>query len=199
MVTDILCFVKENIIDLIMIFMGAIGGTFALIQWKKSNDYKRADLVQSMITKLRDDKDISIITDIIDWNEALKYDGRFSIENCTREDINQYTSDEIFIKIDKTLSHYSYVCYLYKQGIFKKNDIAIFDYNIKRIVNNEQIANYLYSLFHWSESIDVNCSFEYLIDYSLKRGYLDNNFKIYTDNGIGKYKTFLLAMEGYEK
>lgn len=122
-------------------------GVFALLQWKKSNDYKRADLINELINKIRDDKDIAKIMDIIDWNNGLKYNGEFSVSNDSNACGEMEQDENLFQKIDSTLSHFSYICYLNKLHIFKRVDMCVFDYEIKRIFDNYEISNYLYSLF----------------------------------------------------
>lgn len=166
----------EHIGEIVTVVLAAIGGIFALLQWKKSNDYKRADLINGLINKIRDDKDIAKIMDIIDWNDGLKYDGEFSIS----PDSNAYEimehDENLFQKIDSTLSHFSYICYLNKLHVFKRVDMCVFDYEIKRIFDNPEISNYLYSLFLWSVCLNVACPYKHLIVYGLRKKYLQINF-----------------------
>ncbi len=152
---------------------GLVGGMFALYQWRKSNVYKRAEIVQQLIKTVRDDVDISTVMDIIDWNKGFNYDGKFHL--CQRMIGSKgiiTSDDEFFKKIDKTLSHFSYICYLKKNCTLTKKDMRVFDYEIRRLADNIHIANYLYSLWHWSASLGVDMSFSFLIKYCEKRGYI---------------------------
>lgn len=180
------------LISILTIAISITGGIFALLQWKKSNDYKRAELVKELITKIRDDEDIAFIMDCLDWQKDLSYDGIFHYNSQSNDNKKEILDDvQVFIKVDKTLSHFSYICYLYERKIIKNKDILQFNYNLRRIMDNTQIANYLYSLYHWSNSLGVDCSFVYLIKYGCKMNYLNKKEFYYFNEGEGKYKSFL--------
>ena len=72
--------------------------------------------------------------------------------------------------------------------------MRFFEYELRRLVDNPHIRNYLYSLYHWSKSLGVKTSFLYVIEYGLKKGYLDKSFKRY-DRNHAPYKCFLVVEE----
>ena len=174
---SIFTFVEKHT-DVFTLLLAVIGGTFALSQWITQVKHKRDEIVRDLICKVRDDEDISSIMDVIDWDEGILYDGKFSISpKCRSRDLKELDGEKLFKKIDKTLSHFSYVCYLEANKTLGKKDIAVFEYELRRIVDNEHIRNYLYSLYHWSKYLRVKCSFEYLIQYSIERKYLKREFR----------------------
>lgn len=155
-----------------------VGGIFALLQWNKSNIYKRGEIVQKLIKKVRDDEDIAAVMAMIDWDEDFYYDGKFGFKNhSSRSSLHNISEEDLFDKIDKTLSHFSYICYLYFQHTLTKKDMRNFEYELRRLVDNEHISNYLFSLYHWSSSLSVHMSFCFLIDYYFDKKYLDKSFK----------------------
>ena len=83
-----------NIISVVFVF---IGGCFALLQWRKSLVYKRTEIVQSLIALTREDKNVSTIMDIVDWNEDFNYDGKFVINKDTkRTALKELSDDDLF-------------------------------------------------------------------------------------------------------
>ena len=48
-----------SIYEIAVVIFSAVGGVFALLQWRKSQKLKRAELVKDLLTKLRDDKEIA--------------------------------------------------------------------------------------------------------------------------------------------
>lgn len=151
-----------------------IGGLFALLQWSRSKEMERAELEKNLIEKVNDDEIISKVMNMIDWDKGLEYDGEFSINSEISEHIE---FDDIELSVDKTLAHYSYICYLNERRIFKAADIVPFEYDLSRIFNNPHICNYLYTMYHFSDKNNVKCSFYYLITYGLKRGFINKSFK----------------------
>lgn len=168
---------NKDAIDLLLQFLtfalALIGGIVALIKWSQQIRQNRAEKVKELICKVRDDEDIAMIMDIIDWNDGFYYNGKFCLCEGSRLSID---NDTLFKKIDKTLSHFSYICYLKKIHVFNKQDIAIYEYELRRLIDNKNIANYLYTIYHWSRYLNVHCSFHYLIWYSLRNGYLEKDF-----------------------
>lgn len=178
-----------SVMSLIFAF---VGGGFALFQWKKSLVYKRTEIVQALIKNTREDKNVATIMDIIDWGEDFYYDGKFVIDkNTDRTVLKKFSDDELFKMIDHTLSVFSYICYLKSVRTLKSADMKFFEYEIRRIVDNYHIRNYLYSLYHWAGKLGVSMSFSYLIKYCLKKKYIDKSFLIYSKDNY-KYECFLL-------
>ena len=211
----------KDILDLLNKYSGAItlvfavvGGYFALKQWRTQVMHKRAEMVNDLMNRVRGDKDIAAIMDIIDWDEGIRYDGKFHADHSVAKKalligdrshpprprsrhrvakkalLTVDNDDALFKKIDKTLSFFSYICYLCKRKAISKKDMIPFEYGLKRIAVNEHIRNYLYSIYHWAKYLGVKCSFEYLIDYYFKKKYLEEDeFKKL--NGDGPYTCFL--------
>ena len=119
---------SSNLFDCVSLILAAIGGFFALHQWKKSNIYKRGEIVEKLIKAVRDDEDIATIMDVVDWNDGIEYDGKFYIsQTVERSDLNQLDDEELFKKVDKTLAHFSYICYLRSQ---RHESICLWDQEI---------------------------------------------------------------------
>ena len=164
----------NDVMEIITLLLAIIGGFFALVQWRKSNIYKRGEIVHDLIKIVRDDKDISTVMDIIDWDKGLVYCGTFYLT----DDAELKIGDDDLIKIiDRTLSHFSFICYLRKQHTLTQKDMRVFDYEIRRLIDNKNISNYLYSLYHWSKYLNVSMSFSFLVDYCIKKEYLYRSFK----------------------
>ena len=107
--------------------------------------------------------------DVCDWNDEIEYDGKNFVKPIERKDLNQRGNEELFKKVDKALAYSSYFCYLKSQKTLTKEDMIVFDYEIKRLAVKPHIANYLYSLYHWSTSIGVQMSYVYLVDYCIEQ------------------------------
>ncbi len=181
---------SSDIISLLTLIIAVIGGFFALHKWKESIINKRSEIVKELIEKVRSDQKISTVMDIIDWNDSFTYNGKFELNNkINRESLNNVDDSSFFLMIDETLSHFSYICYLQKKKLLKKSDIKIFEYELRRLLDNVHICNYLFSLYHWSKKLKVSMSFEYLVKYGLKKGYLRRDF--YKLSSIN-YKSYLI-------
>ena len=166
-------------ISLMFVF---IGGCFALWQYRKGLVYKRTEMVKDLIKNTRENDKISMVMDIIDWNEDFIYNGKFYIKKAThRKELRDLSDEELFRMIDYTLSTFSYICYLRHVRTITRKEMQFFRYEIRRLVDNVHISNYLYSLYHCSMSLKVDMSFSYLVDYCLAEKLLHKEFKSLDD------------------
>ncbi len=144
---------NTSLIDIMTLISIIIGGIFALIQWIKSNKYKRAEFINTLVTTLRNDSEISSIVYMFDYNSKW-YSREF-----------HYTENKIEHAVDKTLAYFSYICYLRNNKIISKKDFIFFEYEIKRIATNYSVQAYFYNLFHFAEKNNCEPTFKYLFDY----------------------------------
>lgn len=152
-----------DIISAISIFLVVIGGFFALFQWKKSVKIQRAGYINELIEKIRTDVDIKEIVYIFDYNHPW-YSPDF------------HDGGKFEIKMDKTLSYFSYICYLFESHLISKKEFKFFKYEIDRILNNKQTQNYFYNLFHFANKNNAPITFEYLFKYGKKNKKFDTDF-----------------------
>ena len=178
------------ILSSISLLFVLIGGVFALLQWQQGLKYKRSDIVKPLIDNVRSNENISMVMNMIDWDKCFNYDGEFHKELIPNDNpLKKYSDEQLFNIIDETLSIFSYICYLKKVGSLKKEDMRLFNYEIRRLFDNEHICNYLYSLYHWSLSLNVEMSFSHLIEYALTNKYLNQSF---LEFNCREYKCYLL-------
>ncbi len=171
------------IFEAFSLLFGVIGGGFALFQWRRSVIYKRTEIVRDLIADVRGNETIATIMDIIDWNKGFIYNGSFSVVSSSSQiSLGTITDDKLMKMIDYTLSLFSYICYLKEARTIKNKEMYFFEYEIRRLMDNPQIQNYLYSLYHWSAALGVHMSFSHLISYGIKRGYLAKSFYVYMEN-----------------
>ena len=153
----------SDIISIISLFLAVVGGVFACIQWKESVRNKRADYINDLTEKIRTDEDIREIIYLLEYDEFV-YDETF------------HGSGELERKIDKTLSHFSYICYLKKTKQIRKVEFSFFKYEIERIISNTQIEEYLFNLYHFANKTSTPITFKYLFEYGKKHKLFNKEF-----------------------
>ena len=79
-----------------------------------------------------------------------------------------HLSGDLERKVDKTLSYFSYICYLKSRGIITKKELYFFQYELERILRNQQVQDYFYNLYHFSNKNGVPMTFKYLFEYGEK-------------------------------
>lgn len=148
----------------IVTFLSAIaGGIFALKKWSWSVKQKRAEYIGKLTEKVRDNKDIAEVLYMFDYGKEW-YSAAF------------HNGGQIETKIDKTLSFFSYICYLRDTKNITKKEFEVFEYELVRILGNYQVQDYLYNLYHFSHKLKRPMSFTPLLSYGKKRKILDKAF-----------------------
>ena len=54
-------------------------------------------------------------------------------------------------EMDQFLSYYEYILYLKKNHMISRREFRFFEYDIESIIENHDVQNYLFNLYHFSE------------------------------------------------
>jgi len=151
------------------LLVAVVGGMFALYQWSKSNSLKKARFLNSFIEKIRGDKDIVEILRYLDLNDSW-----YSIEFHDSDDESRQRFEQ---KMDKTLSYFSYICYLREKRIITDKEFNFFNWHIKLILKNPGIQDYFYHLYHYvTGKFQAKFQQQHLLDYGAKTHIIDSDF-----------------------
>ncbi len=152
----------ENTITLSNIF-AIIAGFFALYQYKKNLALKRASYISELTEKIRSDPDMQNVVYLFDYNQEWY-------------NLDFHNSGELERKVDKTLSFFSFICYLRKKRLIAKSDFCFFQYEIRRILMNQGVIDYFYNLYHFSKQNNAPITFSYLFEYGEKNRFFAADF-----------------------
>ncbi len=153
----------SDITSILSVFLVILGGIFGFHQWRKNILLKRAGYINDLTEKIRTDNDIKDIIYIFDYDKEW-YSLQF------------HKSGELELKVDKTLSYFSYICYLKRQKIISNKEFDFFKYEVERILINQQVQDYFYNLYHFSYKFNTPFTFKYLFEYGKKEGMFDDDF-----------------------
>ena len=168
----------DNYLSLILIIVMAIGSIFALIQWNSSTKIRRTEFLDEIINKLWFDEKMARTMHMIDSNP-----------NWYAEDFHKSYSD-LGYQIDKLLSYFDFICYLYFVKNLSFNEFSVIRYEIDRTCASPSVQAYLWNLYHFSNEIEAGCSFMYIIDYGIKEKIINKDFKINNESLFTKYLRF---------
>lgn len=159
------------------VVLGVLG---ALIQWNRQLKREAAEFLKGLLDELRSEEIVSFLYDI-DYDKKW-YGGKF--HEGKKEN-----------KVDRTLSFLSFMSYLRSKHLFGKAEFKFFEYELMRVMGNEQVVDYLYNIHHFSARQGRPSPFEHLIDYGIKVGLVNKkNFLDPTsyrrDNRLHKYLNF---------
>lgn len=152
-----------DIISIVSIVLAIIGAVFGFYQWKKSVKITRAEYIERLTEKIRTDDDIREMVYTLDYGHVW-YTVAF------------HNSGELERKMDKTLSYFSYICYLYHSRLISKKEFAFFKYEIERILLNSQVVDYFFNLYHFAIKFDTPITFSYLFEYGQKTNKFEDEF-----------------------
>lgn len=153
----------SDILSIVSIVLVIIGGFFTCYQWRRNVSLKRASYINELTEKIRSDSDIKDVVYLFDYNPNW-YSERF------------HGDDILELKVDKTLSYFSYICYLKKQRIISKKEFKFFQYEVERILMNPGIQDYFFNLYHFAAKFKIPFTFVYLLDYGKEHNLLSNDF-----------------------
>ena len=104
MIKKLIEVILQDVIGFSTLFVGIIGGGFGLHQWRKSNVYKRGEIVKKLIEKVRDDEDIAIIM----WRLLIGIKDLNMMVNFIFKNVKMKYVDLLInrISLEKLIKHY---------------------------------------------------------------------------------------------
>ena len=153
----------SDVTSTVSIILVILGGIFGYYQWRKNILLRRAEYINELTEKIRTDEYIKDVVYMFDYNKKWYYE-------------SFHQSGELELKVDKTLSYFSYICYLKRQKIITDKEFDFFKYEVERILMNQQVQDYFYNLYHFSKKFKTPFTFKYLFEYGEKGKMFDDDF-----------------------
>lgn len=148
----------DTLIGNIAWFGAILGVLFGYLRWHAASILKKAELLKQYVTHMFS------VPEIISTIYTVECDPERDIElyhKNTREARN----------FDRTLTFFSYVCYLISRKILNKREIPFFEYHVDCLLNSRSVQKYLLQLHEAAEEKNVTMPFNHLCLYALKHHY----------------------------
>lgn len=158
---DSLSFGINFILEYASLFFVLIGGLFALYKWSMAQNIKRANFVQQLYEKLREN------TDIIEANRMIDYETPVDI--WYSKDYNGFKDKKVENIIDNYFSWLSYICYIKSKRCISNKEFHLFEYSIMRVIRSYSSKTYLWNLYHFSQKNNVPFVYLPLLEYGFKK------------------------------
>ena len=140
-------------IELLTFACVATGGCWAIMQWRRQVKRESAEFLKELLDAFWAIDNESFIYDI-DYGEQW-YDSEF------------HASDKEKV-VDRTLTFFSYMCFLRANGLFGKSGFEYFDYDLRRVLGNSQVIDYLYNVHHFSSKLGFTSPFKCLVEFGIE-------------------------------
>ena len=154
-----------NIATIIAALPVSFTAIYAGLQWRNNLLFERSRYMEKLIEKITSDE---VIVEVL---YMFEYDQEWYSEEF-------HENKELELKIDKTLSFLTYICYLRSQKIITDAEFGFFKYQIIRVLSDEQLEDYLYNLYHFTQKMpNAEITYKYLLEYAIKNKLFDEDFK----------------------
>jgi hypothetical protein len=127
---------QPNITDWLQLIFTIFGGCYAIYLLRQNNKEKKKQFLLELFNNFYGDKEIREVIYYVDSgpsDKSIKFKG--SLEK----------------QADKTIRYLDHVGQFVKDGLLDKKDIASYRYEIKRILENDEMKNYV----KWLNDIGV--------------------------------------------
>ena len=152
----------SEMISLVVVVIGVVGG---LVQWNRKIRLEKASYIRDLTDRIFTDPLIREGLSLLDFDkEWLSEDVHSSVEMETN-----------IGKVYRTLSFFSYICYLKKRGIIGYGEILLVKDDIDRIVHNESVVIFFYNLYH-SFDKKIPYTLSYLFQYAKSQRVFSSDF-----------------------
>ena len=173
--------VGEHLFALITTGLAIFGGATALLQWRKSINLQQAKFVEQIFEKLHFNKDMEKAIHFIEYTEGWYKEGFHD------------SDDERMVNI--YLTYTLYICYLLDEGHITPAEEELLSYVFHRIFSSRDVCAYLWNFKYFCEAHGRDCSFQKIIDYGIKRKYINEADFIRQQNKYPKLLMFCRCAE----
>lgn len=151
----------SDILGVATFVIGFISVVFVGIQiWQKFRmDHSKQ--VLDMLNKTRSEQDMAELLYQLDYNK-FHYDAYFHGSQTER-------------LVDNVLHYYEYILYLRDINIINKKEFQFFEYDIQRIVCNQDMQSYFFTLYHFVKN-KLSFKYQRLLKYGRKNGWIGADF-----------------------
>ncbi|MDR1606160.1 MAG: hypothetical protein LBS41_03500 [Streptococcaceae bacterium] len=136
----------------------------SLVQNRFENHSKRKEFVGQLLNLFISDEKILKTFSMVDYNREW-YTRAFHLEN-----------NKVQSEIDQLLLLFNIIVKLKQDRQITQKDFKLFDYQLNRILRDEQVQHYLWNLYHFSRKSKSLSPYEDLIDYMRKEKMIDAAF-----------------------
>jgi hypothetical protein len=134
--------------DWIQLLFVSIGGGYAIILFRHSNKQARARIRLEILDRFLTDEDIHRVLYAVDQGNTEEIRHRGELER----------------QADKTLKYVDYIGFLLSIGTLKRRDVEMHKYEIKRLLTNARIKEYIPYLKSLGVRLDYLHALDFLMD-----------------------------------
>ncbi len=120
--------------------LAIISIVFVGFQIKNNTDLKRTEYVEEISESVHFDERITEVIYLLEYEESNWYNDDFH-------------DSDLEVKVDAALSRYDFICYLEHKKILKKDEMVIYNYELKMILRNDSMQQYLLFLCNWCAKV----------------------------------------------
>jgi len=170
----------SDILGFITLMFAVIGGIFAYSQWRENSLLKKAEYVYELTMMMRTDEYIRE-TIYLFLSDKRWYNNSFHCDS------------KLEPMVDRTLTFYSYVCYLTKNRVLSESEFSFFEFYIVNALKKPQVQDYLYNLYHFSSTGNAIKVFNDLFEYGKEKKLFDYDFfdEESHENPYSKYHKYI--------
>lgn len=159
-------YLLDHLIEFLSLILTAVGGTFALYQWRISTKNNHAEYVDRLLSQMTDNELIHKFLFDADY-EVVWYDENFHSDT-------EHNSGSC---ADKAFFFLNYLCYLKETGLLSKNDFVVFEYHISIAALDKGTKAYFLDLYQNSLVYRMQFPFRFFLKYCIAHGYISEQIK----------------------
>lgn len=145
----------------------------AYLKYREKVKAEHAERMFELFTATRKDPNVVNFFEKIDYSENGWYGESF-------------THSESEPVVDNALLQFEHILYLKAQKLLKEEELSHYQYEIDKIVGNNDVQRYFFNLYHYTQRAKLPFKFTRLLEYGIAKQYIDKDFFNKDSNNYGK-------------
>ena len=144
------------------------------LKYREKTKAEHANRMFEMLMRTRKDPDTINFFQMIDYSENESWYNK------------KFPGSEFEQMVDNALLQFEYILYLKEQNLLTEEEFSPYQYEIKNIVNNQDVQNYFFNLYHYCQRAKLSFKYDKLLKYGTENevihsDFYDKNSKKYGD------------------
>ncbi len=135
----------QSWVDVFTCIAVCFAGYLSIRQWRNTLKIQRAKFLSELVAKLHSKEFLQVVY-------LFDYDCDWYNESFHNSTKNKDRNDSDESQVDNYLSWLAYLCHLFSTGCIDSNEMDVFAYEIKRVLTNAQVRDYMYNVHHFSKA-----------------------------------------------
>ena len=154
----------SNIATAVSAVIAAVALLLTFLKYREKTKAEHAERMFNLLKQTRENPNTAAFFKMIDYSEN---EGWYNKE---------FPGSEFEQMVDNALLQFEHILYLKEQNLLTEEEFSPYQYEINNIVNNQDVQNYFFNLYHYCQRAKLSFKYDKLLKYGTVKAVIHSDF-----------------------